>query len=108
MKKLFGGLSFSWGKLIVFAVICGLYAGLTTLMPFAKDTSLQDISIHFEWWILFAILIIVNSKSPLDSALKVFVFFLISQPLVYLVQVPFHADGFACSATTPPGFSGPC
>ena len=94
MKKLFGGLSFSWGRLIVFAVICGLYSGLTTLMPFAKDTSLQDISIHFEWWILFAILIIVNSESPLDSALKVFVFFLISQPLVYLVQVPFHADGF--------------
>ena len=94
MKKLFGGLPFSWGKLIVFAVICGLYAGLTTLMPFAKDTSLQDISISFEWWILFAILIIVNSESPLDSALKTFVFFLISQPLVYLVQVPFHADGF--------------
>lgn len=94
MKKLFGGLSFTWGKLLLFAVICGLYAGLTTLLPFARDTSIQDISISFEWWILFAILIIVNSESPLDAALKTFVFFLISQPLVYLVQVPFHADGF--------------
>ena len=94
MKKLFGGLSFSWGRLILFAVICGVYAGLTTLMPFARETSLQDISISFEWWIFFAILIIVNSESPLDSSLKTFVFFLISQPLVYLVQVPFHADGF--------------
>ncbi len=94
MKKLFGGLRFSWGRLILFALICGLYTGLTTLMPFAKDSSLQDISISFEWWILFAILIIVNSESALDAALKVFVFFLISQPLVYLVQVPFHADGF--------------
>ena len=94
MKKLFGGLSFSWGRLILFAVICGVYTGLTTLMPFARDTSIQDISISFEWWILFAILIIVNSENPLDSALKAFVFFLISQPLVYLVQVPFHADGF--------------
>lgn len=94
MKKLFGGLSFSWGRLILFAVICGVYTGITTLLPFARDTSIQDISISFEWWILFAILIIVNSESPLDSALKTFVFFLISQPLVYLVQVPFHADGF--------------
>lgn len=94
MKKLFGGLRFTWGRLILFALICGLYTGLTTLMPFAKETSLQDISISFEWWILFAILIIVNSESPLDAGFKVFVFFLISQPLVYLVQVPFHADGF--------------
>lgn len=94
MKKLFGGLSITWGKLILFAVICGVYTGITTLLPFTKDSSFRDISISFEWWILFAILIIVNSKSPLDSALKVFVFFLISQPLVYLVQVPFHPDGF--------------
>ena len=36
----------------------------------------------------------MNSKSPLDSALKCFVFFLISQPLVYLLQVPFSAVGW--------------
>ncbi len=94
MKKLFGGLNITWGKLVLFAVICGVYTGVMALLPFARDTSFQDISISFEWWILFAIIIIVNSKSPLDSALKVFVFFLISQPLVYLVQVPFNRDGF--------------
>ena len=94
MKKLFGGINMTWTKLIIFAVICGVYTGIMALIPAAKDTSFQDISISFEWWILFAILIIVNSKSALDSALKVFVFFLISQPLVYLVQVPFSQDGF--------------
>ena len=94
MKKLFGGIEFTWKRLILFAVICGVYTGVMTLIPATKDTSFRDISITFEWWILFAILIIVNSKTPLDSALKVFVFFLISQPLVYLVQVPFSPDGF--------------
>ena len=94
MKKLFGGLTFTWGKLILFAAICGVYTGVTVLLPFTQDTSFRDISITFEWWILFAILIIVNSKSALDSALKVIVFFLISQPLVYLVQVPFSELGF--------------
>ena len=94
MKKLFGGIDLTWKKLIIFAVIAGLYTGLMAFLPFAKDTSFADISITFEWWVLFGIIIIVNSKSPLDSALKCFVFFLISQPLVYLVQVPFNVYGW--------------
>lgn len=93
MKKLFGGLNITWPKLILFAVLCGVYTGVMAMLPATADTSFRDISISFEWWILFAIILIVNSKSPLDSALKVFVFFLISQPLVYLVQAPFSPDG---------------
>ena len=104
MKKLFGGLNLTWPKIIIFAVICGVYTGIVAMIPAAKDTSFQDISITFEWWILFAILIIVNSKSPLDSALKVFVFFLVSQPLVYLVQVPFSPYGFGLFAYYPAWF----
>ena len=94
MKKLFGQIELSWKKLIVFAVIAGIYTGVMAALPFTKDTSFADISISFEWWVLFGILIIVNSKTPLDSALKCFVFFLISQPLVYLVQVPFNVYGW--------------
>ena len=94
LKRLFGGLEIGWGRLILFAVICGVYTGVMALLPFARDTSFQDITISFECWILFGILLIVNGKSPLDAALKTLVFFLISQPLVYLVQVPFHRDGF--------------
>ena len=94
IKKLFGGLNITWPKLIIFAVICGVYTGVMAMIPATKDTSFRDISISFEWWILFGIVLIVNSRSPLDSVLKVFVFFLISQPLVYLVQVPFSSDGF--------------
>ena len=47
-----------------------------------------------EAWIFFAVIIIANTKSPLDSALKTFVFFLISQPLIYLLQVPFSWQGW--------------
>ena len=64
------------------------------MLPFTADTSFADISITFEWWVLFGTLIIVNSKSPKESALKCFIFFLISQPLVYLVQVPFNPYGW--------------
>lgn len=94
MKKLFGGIDLTWKKLIIFAVIAGVYTGITTLIPGTMDTSIRDISITFEWWILFGIIIITNSRSNLDSGLKCIVFFLISQPLVYLVQVPFVADGW--------------
>lgn len=94
MKKLLGELHLSWKKLIVFAILAGVYTGIVALIPFLEDTSLEDISISFEWWIFFGILMIMNSTSPMDAALKCFVFFLISQPLVYLVQVPFDPLGF--------------
>ena len=94
MKKLFGGLNLTWPKLIIFAVIAGLYTGLMAMIPAAQNTSFADITVTFEVWVLFGVIIIMNSKSNLDSALKCFVFFLISQPLVYLVQVPFSALGW--------------
>ena len=88
-KKIFGEINLTWKKLIIFAIIIGIYTGIMAMLPIAKDTSFADISIYMEVWILFGIIIIVNSKSPIDSALKCFIFFLISQPIVYLIQVPF-------------------
>ena len=94
IKKLFGGIKLTWIKVIVFAIAAGVYTAVMALLPAAKDTSFEDITISFEVWILFGIIIIMNSTSPKDSALKCFVFFLISQPLVYLIQVPFSVLGW--------------
>lgn len=93
IRKLFGGLEILWKRLIVFAVIAGVYTGVMAMLPIAEGTSFQDIAMSFEWWVLFGIIIIVNSHSSKEAALKCFVFFLISQPLVYLVQAPFHPEG---------------
>ena len=93
-KKLFGGIDLTWPKLIVFAVIAGIYTALMAIIPAVQNTSLNTITVTFEVWILFGILIIMNSKSNSDAALKSFVFFLISQPLVYLIQVPFSRLGW--------------
>ena len=86
MEKLFGGLNLTWKKVIIFSIIIGIYGGLIAMLPIAKDTSFADFTVTFEVWILFGIIIIMNSKSAKDSALKCFVFFLISQPLIYLIQ----------------------
>ena len=88
-KRLFGGIDLSWPKLIAFAIVMGIYTALMAIIPQVRYTSFNTISVTFEVWILIGIFIIMNSKSNKDAALKCFVFFLISQPLVYLIQVPF-------------------
>ena len=94
LKKLFGGINLTWPKLLIFAVASGVYTALVSIIPQLKDTSLHTIAVTFEVWILLGIFIIMNSKSNLDAALKSFVFFLISQPLIYLIQVPFYDRGW--------------
>jgi hypothetical protein len=94
LRKLFGKFDLTWKKLIIFAIAAGVYTALMALIPIFQDTSFHDIAVTFEWWIFFGIIIIVNSKNPKDSMLKCFVFFLISQPLVYLIQVPFAEMGW--------------
>lgn len=89
LEKLFGGIKMPWWKVIVFAIVTAAYTALINQVPVFKNTSLQDIAISYEWWILFAILIITNAKSNLDAALKTLVFFAISQPLIFLIEVPF-------------------
>ena len=94
IKKLFGGINLTWPKVIIAAVIAGGFTAAMAIIPALQHTSFHAITVSFETWILFGILIIMNSKSNLDSALKCFVFFLISQPLVYLLQVPFSSLGW--------------
>lgn len=87
MKRIYGNWKMSWVTVILFAVITGVYTGLVMTVPFLKDTSFQDIGIGFEWWVIFAVLVVVNCKKGWEATLKCFAFFLISQPLVYLVQI---------------------
>lgn len=84
----------SWIKVILFAVITGLYTGIICLIPAIRDTSFHDIAVTYEWWVLFAIIIIMGCEKIWEASLKTFVFFLISQPLVYLVQAIFTEQGF--------------
>lgn len=93
VEKVFLKLNITWPKVIVFAIAMGVFTALMAM--WAPDgSSFHDIAVTPEWWVLPAMLIITNSKRPIDAALKTFVFFLISQPLVYLVQVPFNGLGW--------------
>lgn len=88
LKTLFGGLNMTWPKVIIFSLICGVYCGVVNQIPVLADTSITDIAVTWEGWVVLALIIATNCKSPLESCLKCGVFFLISQPLVYLVEMP--------------------
>ena len=86
MKRFFGDINLTWPKVITMAIIMGIYTAIMAMLSVARDTSFSDLTVTFEVWIFFGIFLIMNSKSAKDSALKCFIFFLISQPLVYLIQ----------------------
>ncbi len=92
--KLFGGIEMSWVKVIIFAIASAVVTTIFLTVPIFKNTSFQEMGVSYEAWILFAIIIMTNCEKPLESGLKTFVFFLISQPLIYLFQVPFSSMGW--------------
>ena len=92
--KLFGGIRMTWPKVLIFAVASAILTAAVLIIPIFLNTSIIEIGVSYEAWILFAIIIMVNCDKPIESAVKTFVFFLISQPLIYLLQVPFYEFGF--------------
>ena len=92
--KVYGGLPMGWPVVILYAVGTALLTTAFLLIPIFENTSFYRVGVTFEAWIFFAVIIMANCKKPLESALKTFVFFLISQPLIYLLQVPFNQMGW--------------
>ncbi len=88
-ERLFGGLKMGWPGVIIFALIAGIYTGAMLIIPATENTSFRDIGITYEFWLIFAFIIASNCKKNWESALKTFVFFLISQPVIFLVEIAF-------------------
>ena len=78
---------FSWGFVVLFSVVIGVVVGVLDCIPALYDTSFTDPALTFDVWIPLAIFIVLGGKNTLDAALKCFVFFLISQPVIYLVEI---------------------
>ena len=92
--KLYGGLNMSWLFVILFALGTAALTAVFLIVPVFKGTSFERMGVNLEAWIFFAVIVMASCKKPLESALKTFVFFLISQPLIYLLQVPFSHMGW--------------
>lgn len=86
IKKSVLQLSMRWSHVVVMAILSGVITGILAQTSFLADTSFTDITVTYEWWVLFAMLIIVNQKHWIEAVFKVLVFFLISQTLVFVVE----------------------
>jgi hypothetical protein len=94
LERVYGGLNMSWLNVILYAVATAVVTAIFLIVPVFKNTSFEFVGVTFEAWIFFAVILMANCKTPLESALKTFVFFLVSQPLIYLIQVPFSEMGW--------------
>lgn len=77
-----------WPIVCIFAVLIGVYVGIINQIPLLYDTSFQDIAVTMEWWVLFAVFIVSNCRNAWEAGCKYLVFFLISQSVIYLVELP--------------------
>ena len=81
-------LPMTWRNTLILALIAGAYTGLIAQAKFLADTSISDIAVTYEWWVFFAMIIIVNQKRWWEAGLKTILFFLVSQTVVFLVEFP--------------------
>lgn len=92
--KLYGGLPMSWSAVILYALGSAVLTAFFLIVPVFNNTSFHRMGETMEAWIFFAVIIMANCKTSTESARKTFAFFLISQPLIYLFQVPFSWQGW--------------
>ena len=94
LRSLFFETEMTWRRVLLFAVATAALTALLLVLPFTKYTSLANVGTLPESWILFALYVILNCKTPKEAGCKTFIFFLVSQPLIYLLQVPFSSVGW--------------
>lgn len=95
IKKLFGNFNMTWSRVLILSAAAAIYTAFVNIVPLFNDTSVQDIAVYLDWWFVFAIFIVVNCNKWWEASLKCFVFFLVSQPLIYLIEVPFSSLGWS-------------
>ena len=69
VKKIFGGINLTWPKVIIMAIIVGIYTAIMALLPIANGTWFSDLKVTFEVWIFLGIFVIMNSKYSIDYIL---------------------------------------
>ena len=94
LHKLFFETKMTWLRVILLALFSAVLTTAVLLIPALANTSAYYLGVTPEAWFVFALLIIMNCQKPLEAGVKTFVFFLIGQPLIYLLQVPFSDLGF--------------
>ena len=94
IRHYFGEIDITWPRLAIFTLLTSAFTVAMNVIPIFYDTSFQDIAVVLDAWFLFAMFIIMNSKTMKEAVIKTFLFFLVGQPLIYLMEVPFLSMGW--------------
>ena len=81
-------------RLLVISIASAVITAALNCIPALEGSSFTAPAETLELWIVLAVYIIMNCKSYREAAVKTFLFFLISQPLIYLLEVPFKSMGW--------------
>ncbi len=94
LRKAFFETKMTWPRVIILSLVTALMTAVLNCIPLLSDTSFAAPAEMFEFWVLAALFIIFNCHGYLEASVKTFVFFLISQPLIFLLEVPFKDAGW--------------
>ena len=101
IEKLFFKTKITWLRVVLSAVGTGVIVAAFLILPVFTNTSFRAPGETPEFWLFPALVIVLNAATAKEAMAKTFVFFLISQPVIYLVQVPFTLFGWQIFAYYP-------
>ena len=90
LKNYFGNYEITIKRLIILTLLCGTIPGILLRIPALENSSFTNPGVCYEFWVMAALFIITNCKSYKEACIKTFLFFLVSQPLIYIIQLPFN------------------
>lgn len=89
--NIFENRNMTWPRVLLVSVLSAIVTAVLNCIPAFENTSFIAPATTYEVWIVLALYILLNCKGYKDAMAKTFVFFLMSQPLIYLLEVPFKA-----------------
>lgn len=87
LQRPWGQTNMNWKRVLLLAVGAGLLSGLLGQIPALQGTSLQNLRLSYEFWILLGVFLAVNCATHLEAGLKCMALFLVGRPLMYLVSM---------------------
>jgi len=95
LNKLFLDTKIDFKETIIISIAVGIFCGVFGGLPALSDSSFTDMAGGYEFWVVAAVIICVNSKNFYTAGLKCGLFFLITQPLQFFIQALLYADNLS-------------
>jgi len=94
INKLFKDTKIGYKETIIISIFVGIFCGIFGGLPFLSDSSFTDMAGGYEFWVVSAVIICVNSKKFYEAGLKCGLYFLITQPIQFYLQALLYSHNY--------------